>query len=220
MKKQIVLLGFFWTSVTIATGQLLQDGVTGKFYFEKKTSETKGTPFLEEEWLPARIVLDDGLVIKNLKLKLDLVRNLPLFYRNDSAFEFIVPVKEFKLYTLAGDSLLFRKGYPASEAVQPNTYLEVLSEGKLTLLKKHSKTITISKAYNSAVALEEFTTTTPLFYLQKENRLYPLRRNRETLLRDLLKEDWTQLSDFINAQKLNLKKESDILSLVRYYNSY
>jgi len=219
MMKYCILLGCCCIFTDPASGQLLQDGVTGKFYFEKKSTEVKGSPFLFEQWLPSRVIFENGKEQKNVILKVDLEHNLPLFLRNDSAFEFVFPLKEFILYTPSGDSVRFRKGFPAAENIHANTYLELLIDGKLTVVKHHPVIRTVRKEYNSAVQTEELIHQPPVLYLQQGNTLYRIRRNGESVFQELMKKDWNLVSDFIKKEKLNLKKEADICRLVRYYNT-
>lgn len=72
-----------------AQSQFLQDRVSGKYYFQVQSGEVKGSPFLFEDWRPSLITYANGLQLKNLPLKFDMLNNKPLFQRNDSAFEFI-----------------------------------------------------------------------------------------------------------------------------------
>ena len=219
MGKQLFLLLAFLFSALLVYSQFLQDRVTGKYYFDVKYTDVKGSPFLYDDWRPSLITYANGLQLKNVKLKFNLVSNKPLFLRNDSAFEFLNAVWEFVIYNPAGDSVIYRNGFEAAGNISPDAYLEIMEDGKLSLLRYRPKTITYTKGFSTAVTTAEFTFKPPVLYLFDDKILIRLKHNDEAVLKDTMKKDWVLVSDYIKLKKLNLKKDSDVLSAVRYFNS-
>lgn len=218
MKKIILAIGIIFSGV-FCHCQILQDRITGKYYFERKDPEFKGTPFFYEDWRPSLVTYTNGLQLKNVKLKFDQYTNMPLFQRNDSAFEFIDQVWEFVIYNSPADSVIFRNDFSGDELISSENYLEVLAEGKLTLLRHQAKNKTETRTFSSATVTTEFTLKPSILFLLVNNKLVRFKKNDETFLKPFLKNNWESVSDFMKLNKSGLKKDADIISIIRHYNT-
>lgn len=214
MKSWLILgLMFIFSDMN---GQFLQDRVSGKYYFNVQSGELKGSPFLFEDWRTSFITYANGLQLKNIKLKFDMLNNKPLFLRNDSAFEFIEELWSFVIYNPGGDSVVFKNGFEGDN-FPATAFLQVMQEGKLTLLKHQSKAKTETKGFGVGMSTIEFTVKPAVFYLAKGNSLVKIRKTEDMAI--LMGKDWQQVADLINQKKLSLKKENDLVAIMKFYNT-
>jgi len=107
-------------------------------------NDVSGSAFLIRDWSEGVIRFSSGRVSTQFKLKFDCVKNQLNLQFNGSTFATESKVKEFVLYTKNGntpDSMVFRKGFPAADKGNEETYFQVLVEGKAMLLCLHLKLI-------------------------------------------------------------------------------
>jgi hypothetical protein len=86
-------------------------------------------------------------------------------------------------------------------------------------VKHQAKTKTETKGFSSAIPTIEFTYIQPSYYVLRTKTLVKLRKNDEAPLRSVMKKDWEQVSAYMKAKNLGLKKEEDYIAIIRYYNS-
>jgi hypothetical protein len=218
MMRLFIPVAVFFLSGIVCRAQLLQDRITGKYYFDIKSTDIKGSPYLYDEWRPSLITYANGLQLKNVPLKFDLYNHKPLFLRNDSIFEFVQDVWAFVIYNPGGDSVIFRNGFPAEGNISPATYLEVMEEGKLVLLRHQVKGKTETKGYGSATPVTEFSLAPSMLYLLQNNALRRLKKNDEEAMKIIMTRDWEMVSGYIKQKKLGLRKDEDIASIIHHYN--
>jgi hypothetical protein len=82
-----VLFTFFCSG---AFCQLAAEKNIGRLYRITVNNEVTGSPFLYDEWKPAKLTLVNGTEFDNIMVKLDLLRNTFYFTRNDSTFEYLI----------------------------------------------------------------------------------------------------------------------------------
>ena len=215
MMKQWLMICFI-LFLGQAQAQFLQDKVSGKYYFHVQSGDVKGSPFLYDDWRPAFITFANGLQLKNLQLKFDMVNNKPLFLRNDSAFEFVQELWSFIIYNPGGDSVVFKNGFEGDN-IPLTAFLQVMLEDKLTLLKSQGRSRTETKGFGVGITTIEFNNKPAVFFLAKGNQLVKLKKTDD--LARLMGKDWQQVADHISLKKLSLKKEEDLLNILRFYNS-
>lgn len=202
---------------TFSYAQVLQDRISGKYYINRKATDVKGHPFLFDEWMRSLLTYNDGLQLMNVRVKFDIEKNIPLFLRNDSSFEFIKPVEEFILYDSREDSLVFRNGFPEADGNPTIHYYQVLADGKLTLLKLISKKLVEIKEFNNASKLLEYMSISPVYYLFNAGKMKKLKK--EDVLKESMEDKWDLVKGYMKSNDLNFKKEKDLILTVKYYNS-
>lgn len=200
--------------------QTMQD-VNGRPVLERKYTDVEGNPYLTEQWLKGSVTLVSGESYNNLMLKYDLVKNEPLFQNsNGEVMTFVNPVRQFTLTGAANSEksdLLFRNGFKAADGGTAETFYQVLSEGETPLLKKVVKVVDETKAFNSATAVKTFQQV-QMYFLVKDGLPLKVRKEKKVIL-EALGDHSPELEDYIKTNKLNLKSEPALVSLVTYYNS-
>ena len=187
---------------------------------EYNASTMIGSPYLHPDFAEGTITLSNGTIYEGVNIMYDQVRDVIVFKGKDGQVkELIEPVKEFTINYIHNNGKLhktFRKGY-SGEGVSADAFLEVLADGKTTLLKKTSKKIFDRKGYSSATIDREVQESEE-YYIATGNKLTKVKKTKGSLLAAMPgKAD--DLQSYIKTNALNLRNDSDIIKLVDHYNS-
>jgi hypothetical protein len=129
---------------------------------------------------------------------------------------FVNPVSEFKIDLSKDgkkDERIFKKGF----ASDPETFYQVLADGKAVLLKRNKKVIVDKTPYNSATAVKLFESQ-DRYYLYVDNKLIPVKKNHKSILA-ALPDKTDELNKYIQEETIDFKTDEDITKLVVHYNS-
>jgi hypothetical protein len=183
-------------------------------------SNVTGNPYLFKDWSDGVIRFSSGRVMKQFKLKFDCAKNQLLLQFNGTTFGAESKVNEFEMYPKGNrrDTLIFKKGFPAADLATGETFYQVLTTGKVTLLKQISMNIIEEK--------QVVTSTGSLFRRYEEVRKYYLLRDgamsrindEKGAFIELLNDSTGEINKFIAANQLRMKTEEDYLKVVKKYN--
>lgn len=170
-----------------------------------------GNPFLFEEWQDATVVFSDpSFVNMRVDLKYNLLEN-ELLVKNEKGEPgvFREDVKEFYIKH-DGKTVLYRKGFNGP-GLKKNHFVEVLYDGKVKFIKGTNKDIVESKGYNTGVPEKKIEAVTRYFFV-RDGEVKEAKLNEKFVL-DYL--NTPAANSYVKENKLNLKKETDIASLLR-----
>ncbi|MEO7212451.1 hypothetical protein [Mucilaginibacter sp.] len=182
-----------------------------------------GTPYLYDTWQQGSVILVNGVSSKEkMSLKYNLVDDVVSFKDKESGEEmaFVVPVQEFTLNLNNDDELFvrrFRSGYKNIEGSTPASFFEVLSDGKIQLIKKFNKVVFESQNIGSASKTKSFMEKSK-YYLVNNGKALPVKNDKKSLLAGL-GDKQAQLEDYIKSNKISFKSDTQLGKLVDYYNS-
>ena len=205
----------------------IADGVFGnKPLKSARYTDVHGSPFFSDNWLDGIVKLADGKLYKDVKLKYDQVLDEVFFLgKNDAIMVFKSPVLEFKIVTVAVNGFLneayFVNGFaPIDGATEKSYYQKLIYENgsKLQLLKRTIKKIYESRVYNSAIT--DKTIEPIVFYYISDGKkvLKRIKLDRKSIVKSI-GDKQNELEKFMEANKLDLKKEEGLIKLITYYNS-
>ena len=200
--------------------QVFEDA-NGKPILERKYTGVQGSPYLSETWIKGEVKLTNGDTYKDIDLKYDLLVG-ELFFKNaqNEMMSFVIPVKEFKL-SRQGDnevkSMFFRNGYKPADGGTLQTFYQVLSDGETALLKRLAKRVAEVKPYGSATTIKTIEEVQS-YYIIKNGLPVKVKKDKKTMLA-MLGDYNSELLAFIKENKLTLKAETDLVSVMNYYNS-
>jgi hypothetical protein len=183
-------------------------------------NDVSGSAFLIRDWSEGVIRFSSGRVSTQFKLKFDCVKNQLNLQFNGSTFATESKVKEFVLYTKNGntpDSMVFRKGFPAADKGNEETYFQVLVEGKAMLLCLHLKLIAEEQQIASKVIYRRITDQ-EIFYLLKDGKMTEL-PNDKSLIVDRFPEHAELMRKYISEHQLKFRNAPDFSKLIVYYNT-
>lgn len=148
---------------------------------------TKGSPYLDERWLPARLKMSSKIALAPVPLKFDVLTHQllmkPINRPNDSlllddrlliGFELDEPATPFA----PTRSRTFRRFLEAPEPRQQIEYVEVLYQGRYTLLKRYLKQLTranYQQAYGSGQRYNVIEDKDQYYLLRPDKELVPLK---------------------------------------------
>lgn len=170
-----------------------------------------GSPFLFDDWRSATVVFNDpSFVNMRVDFKYNMLEN-ELLVKNEKGEPgiFRQPVKEFLVKE--GDNIhTYRKGFdgPGLKRAQ---FVEVLFDGSLTFIKAKIKSVVESRGYNTSKVEKKIDESTQ-YYFVKDKDVKEIRLNEKVIL------DYLQspaANSYVKENKLNLKNENDVVSLLR-----
>lgn len=210
----LVLAGLVVAQVSSAQYQSYVDGAPVTLI---KKVDVNGSEMLYETWLPATVKNSKGQEYKNVMVKYNLLEDVPYFLgKADGAMSFSVPLAEFVIQNENGKQQKFRSGFPSIDKFTELTFYEVLVDGNAKLLKKASKKITESRAYNSATTVKNIVDNVNYFIFE-DGKLSSVKKDKKSLISVLLKKDIIQ--KYLSESGISIKKEEDLVNAVDKYNS-
>lgn len=182
--------------------------------------ELYGNPYIIKDWSEGLVKFTSGRVVKQFKLRFDCVRNQLVLQFQGSTFAAESKVKEFVMYTGSRnkkDSLVFRRGYPASDKGNENTFYQVLLEGKTQLLRLISKNVVEEKELISSGRARGRLEEEEKYFLVKDGAMILLPPDKTQILSALPGQANT-LGQFITDNNLRFKTQADYIQLAKKYN--
>ena len=218
MNKLLSLAIIFFSYTNVHAQTFAHGDVTGKPYMLMTYENIRGHAFLYEDWKRANVSSLNGNVRLNMMVKFDVYVNKFFYTHGDTTYEFVTRVDEVKLFPLPGDTMIFKNGFSVPGKISSNKFVQVLAEGKVTLIKFISKALQETSEYNVPGKVKVFTENTTYHFITDDNDPVSQKPNQK-LLQDLLKDKWATVEVYIKQNSLNLKKEEDCIKAIRYYNS-
>ncbi|HWH61981.1 MAG TPA: hypothetical protein VNS50_01835 [Ginsengibacter sp.] len=224
--KKISILSLFFLYVLSSFSQTVD--MTGRKFFEQTNSnviytfqytEIKGTPFLSDRWMKGKAFLDREVSYDNLQIKLDLYNNKFIINWHDTSFQISTTVKQVELFP-TGDTvnaMVFRNGYSVTAKINAETYLQVLTDGKLTFLKYIKKEMNDFSEYSDATKYKRFEETDK-YFIFANGEFREIALNKKSL-QDILPDKWNEVEDYLTKYKVNVKVQEGWRLAIQYYNS-
>ena len=195
---------------------MVTDG-NGKMVNMGLDMENYGSPFFDPEFLPANIVLATGQRYENVLVKINLLSNEVIYKTPEGKELAVLPaIKQVEL-NKNGNLLLFEYGFPVFEKQNHKTIYQVLTKGKVSLLKYFFIQVTEAKPYSSATMLRTIEQFPRLFLYDQSMSLKKAPKSNEDLM-SLYKDDATKLKGILEKNNLKIKKESDFIQCIAKMN--
>lgn len=217
----LLFMGFLVASPSaFAQFAIVLDNIEGRPISAKLHGEVEGEPNFFKGWTKATVHLTNGEKLGNVQVKYDLVDDLLIFTdKSGELFYFRHPVKEFWLHPEGAADVHFRSGYPEVDGRFGTNFYQVLADGKIALLKSYRKNLQEAQVYGSTTK-KFFLNDSENLYLFVNNRMIRVRKNEKAVLDAVGNEaDKAALKQLIAQQKLNLRKEEDLIALFRSFNA-
>ena len=196
----------------------LQDPVSSKNFNPDKYAGIRGTPLFQDKWIHGSVVTTKG-IYPDLELKIDLYDNILFFNKEDASFELLDQIVSVKLYPKWPDTIqqyIFVKGMNQNW-LKPEQYVQALvGTGAVQLYRSDIKQVTEMSEINAGM-IKTFANTSR-YYIKKGDLLKLIKLNKEELMSFLMDKE-AEVNAAIEAKRLNLKKESDIIQVIQAYNN-
>lgn len=191
-------------------------GVAGNIYYNEY-QQIKGSAFLYNEWTLGDVYFQNGTIVKNVNLKIDLYSHQVMMYQDLLKRIVTLNKKEVKTFFLhdKGVEREFRlEDITRSKSfASDGLYVEILTGGKISFHKVY---------YKERIFLS--TPVKPFIYEFVDGKEYRLKYNSKDLqislskrtLFKLFPEHKQELKQHIRNMHLKLKKEEDFAKAVRF----
>lgn len=186
-------------------------------FSETKVENIEGTAYLEEKFIIGIVTLTNGSKYADIPLRYN-VYNEEIEFRGQNGKEFNINNPESIRELTIGDSKFI---YTDCKLHKENKMLfaEVLSEGKVSLLKHHRVKLVAAKPAESHKAAQppRLVKASPEYLIRKEDGSTQYFRNEKELV-NLLADKSEEIQKLMKVQKLSVHKEEDIIAIVDFYN--
>ncbi|HUP14212.1 MAG TPA: hypothetical protein VM187_18450 [Niastella sp.] len=197
---------------------LLCQCALGQTSKEEKLNTVTGNPYLFKEWNDGVVRFTSGRIMNQFKLKFDCLKNSLLLQFQGNAFATESKVQEFVLYPKKKDSLLFRRGFPATERTNEQTYLHVMVQGKAALLRLIARNIVEEKQVVSVNGrVDRHMEEVELYYMLQNGQMTLLPASTKDLP-DVFSDKKEAIAQFITTKQLKMHDAADFVAVVKKYN--
>ncbi|MFM7430813.1 MAG: hypothetical protein ACKO1F_13045 [Flammeovirgaceae bacterium] len=188
---------------------------------EGSTIVEDGSPFFNPEWTVGDLLLSNGTRYVGVFVKINLYSDRIHYQSRETkaesvAGEGIVHEIELKDPTKL-DPIRFRCQYPSIDKHDTKTFYQVLTDGKVQLLKQIKKIFIEEKAFNSATVTRRFDTDKSYYYF-KDGKMVRLKRTKQSVL-EALADQKGAVEEFMSSNKLSIRSDQDLVKIFSFYNS-
>lgn len=179
----------------------------------KYPTSIKNHPYLKSDKYVAGNLSFEGILYKDVKMRLDLYKNELLLFSPDNRYNIVLPNDRVDFAEFHGYHVFYR--YPDGRADNlPEGYYLWLHEGKCTVLGKWS--CILSKTIKDMQPEDSFDQSVK-YYIKKEGVYYTVKSKRSVL--KVFKSRKKELARYIKQQKLDFKHapEEAIVAVVKEY---
>ena len=176
-----------------------------------------GTPYLNEEWENADIVLShDDLLVKDIPIRIDLSNNWIEVKLKEKVF--LLYIDDTHSFYLKNSDDAFITGNSIAKN-SPEGFYKVIYNEKSSLFCRYSTAIkkaTYIPAFNvgekdDKIVIEK------IYYAFLNNQLIELEKNKKKLMLQFKSNN--KINTFIKQNKTNPKNEQDLIKFIKYYDS-
>ena len=194
--------------------------------FNNAYEGVRGTPLLFEKWTKGTVILLNGDSLKGQDMNYDVFED-QLILLSKKENQIMIPIqgviRSFILYDSLDKAYVFYNTLPDEETPESGKkgFYEVVYDDGYKLFAKHRKNFIKADyegAYNTAKHYDEFKTDSKRYFLVNPDISFlELKGNKKSILKSL-NDDGT-LAKIINEKELNLKRESDLITLIIVINN-
>jgi hypothetical protein len=185
-------------------------------------AEVKGDPWFLKEWKDAAVFTVANQTVPHISIRIDLQNQL-VHFLNPAKLEFVAAagaIKQVVIFdTVAGVATTcdLRCGFPAIDNQTINSFYQVLSFGKLTLLKSLRKSLSVEHDEFTGDTKKELTLHEE-YYFFIGDKMQRIKKDKGFVLGNM-QDKRAEIEAFVQKNKLSFKTFEDIKATVDYYNS-
>ncbi|MEP6713355.1 MAG: hypothetical protein ABJA37_13095 [Ferruginibacter sp.] len=192
----------------------------GQVFRVKASNDVEGSPLLFDDWKSGEVTLANNEKFEIDKLNMDASRDKFIYLKNDTMYEFFNEVKEVKI-NLGSTEDESKKYMVFKEGVNPDNgnFVQVLASGKITIFQEYDKKPEGENYSNGIVEnVRKYVLHSSKSALVNK-KVIPIKSYSSSALEDLTSDKKTEVEAYVKQNNLKLKKESDFLKAIDYYNS-
>ncbi len=186
-------------------------------YYGQPGNEIVGTPYLEDNFIFGSVSIDKG-THADIPLRYNIYDDKVEFKQKEVIYELDPDVRIKKI--IFGGHILTVEKFEYKWKTQDG-YLILLDSGKLTLLSK--KVVSFKerqepRAMESTITPAKFSRLSDVFYYKVGNGKLQKLESIKAMI-GTLPDKQKEVSEFAKKEKISPKKETELIKLVKYYNS-
>lgn len=201
--------------VTRGSGLFLRNYFTTPFEVKSKYAGIEGSPFIDEEWMLARIYTDSLNYFDSVKIRINAFENT-IHFLDEASTEYQATSLFYKIIFFDKASRLYGSEYRSGYYNEPHVYYQVLDNGPKACLLLRLK---VDKFITKAMFEESKTVFQPAkeFVISMNNRISRYLKDCASV--DEIAAPDKDISQFIKNNALKCNKEADLRRIVHYINS-
>lgn len=190
-------------------------------------SDTKGNPFLLENWSAGKVYLKSGTIFADTGFNFSLFDDQLYFIKNNKLFKVTEPIASFVLFdneNASKDSMLvnyqFATGFPSTSQTNASTFFQLLHNGKhYQLLKWQHKKVRETYDYGGKVENEYATQLAYYIFDQSSGKMMAL-GNKPNIqqIKNVLSIDESIWKAYTENHAVHSKGERPMIELISYLN--
>lgn len=181
----------------------------------------EGSPWLNEEWQEGYFIKTNDERSGNFPIRYNIDRQMVAFQYQGR--ELLLNPSTVKGFVLPGEGSpqprVFRNGFISKEHdISKKLFLEVLHEGKISLLKHHRAKLlkAISPDYSTGEYTDKFIPDNTYYMVLGDGSMREIKLKRKHILR-ALPGNTRSLKSYARDHDLSFKDEQDVVELLGYY---
>lgn len=197
------------------------DGIATHNYSSKSNIPINGTPFLKENFQAGVLELHDGKKSADVMLRYNIAKDLFEILRNNDTLTLNRPFAVKYVY-LDDKVFMFNPKFREEAPRNQNGYFQQRIVGELSLFIKHRKDLSFhsfANNYQGGAGTKEYYYVDKTYYVGKTTDGKPFLITSSKSLLSKLDKHKSEIKSFIKKNKLKIKKETDLVKVVEYYNS-
>ena len=198
--------------------------LNGHSLLKKYDPQISGSPFINDDWVRAKITLSKGKEIGPMPVKLNIESN-ELYFLDSTGKEMIAAnglVKKvdcIDYYSKDSIKYIFKSGYPAIDGQNENYFYQLFSEGRIELLARKFKYIRVEKNELTGDVSKGFIDGGVVLYVYAYGIMQAFKSNKN-FVASLWEEDKQQeMNNFITTNKISFKSIPGLVKLFNHYDS-
>ncbi len=196
-------------------------GALRSMNFQNKKTETEGSYYYSPDWNKGNIELFSGEIIQNYPLKYDMkMQQIDIKVEDEVKFVTVLAVKEISwVHPTSGDKEIL-KNVSNFKDYKGTGFFSILSEGKITLLKKTDLTL-MEANYNAAMDVGSENNKyvkKEKYYISKDNSVQEMKKSKK-IIRTIFSDQISKVEEYVDQYNLNVKEEYDLIKIFDFYNS-
>lgn len=181
----------------------------------------EGSPFFKDQWMKGLVLFREGKAFARVPIRLNILDN-EVDYKNAKGQEMVATasLKQVILTdSVSGEEFTFVAGstWRADYKDLDNTWLQVLTNDKVSLLRLIRKKVQTSSPGYGTNTTERSIVTDESYYVQMNDHLNRVKKWDDLV--DLFKDQKDAIAEYIRSNKLKGRSMEEYRQLVQYYNS-
>ena len=226
--KRVIFFILLFVLANSLNAQTMLNGLMDNYRFKKMTdgtytrnnlkmSDIQGTPYLNEEFSPGKIITPEGAIYENIPLRYNGFSDDLEFQKGEDTYN-IDPKTIVKRAEFGGVVFSCMK-YDAGGKTQ-NGLFEILTEGKATLLIKYSVKFLEKEVVKAFVDPKpaRFEAPKKEYYITFDGTPAKLVTNKKNML-ELFGNQKDEMESYISKNKLSIREDDALTKIVAHYNS-